>query len=91
MTTSHSPIEALQKQADKIAKQLKLALNGEISVPDPAGKLAAALKRESISFAIVQDDKVTKIEMPWSVIRSSTEAEISAWILDRLRGVANAR
>lgn len=85
MTTARSPLRKLQAQADKIAARLKALARGEVGVPDPAGKVAAARERESITFGVVMDDKVLKIEMPWATIRDLSEAGISAWILKHMR------
>lgn len=85
MTTARSPLPALKAQADKIAAQLKAASDGKSIAPDPAGKIASALARESITFAVVMDDKVLKIEMPWATIRETAEAGIADFILDRMR------
>lgn len=85
MTTARSPLPVLKAQADKIAVQLKAASEGKQIAHDPAGKIAAALATESVKFAVVMDDKILKIEMPWATIRTTTEAGIADFILDRMR------
>jgi hypothetical protein len=93
MTTARSPLPVLKAQADKIAAQLKVASEGKSIAHDPAGKIAAALAKESITFAVAMDDKILKIEMPWATIRETSEAGIAEFILDRMReerGVAGS-
>lgn len=84
MTTARSPRRVLKMQADKIAHQLKAAADGEPIAHDPAGKIAAALATQSITFAVVMDDKILKIEMAWATIRETTEAGIAEFILDQM-------
>lgn len=83
MTIAHSPPERLKAQANEIASRLKAMERGDISA-DPGGKLAAARAKHSITFGIVMDDKIVKIEMPWATIRANNEAGISAWILKQM-------
>lgn len=85
MTTAHSPLRVLQAQADKIAAALKAAERGETIASDPAGKITAARAKESISVAVVMDDKILKIEMPWAKIRESSEAALAAYIVKHMR------
>ena len=85
MTTSRSPLRALKAQADKIAAALKAAARGETVVSDPTGKIAAALTREAIKFAVVMDDKILSVEMPWATIRTMSEAGIAEYILKHMR------
>lgn len=85
MTTARSPLRKLKAQADEIAVRLKALERGEVNVPDPAGKVAAARTREAIKFAVVMDDKVLKIEMPWATIKEMSEAGISEYILKHMR------
>lgn len=85
MTTSHSPLRQLKAQADAIAAKIKAFERGD-PVNDPTGKLAAAKEREAIKVGVVMDDKLLQIELPWDVIRASSEASLSAWILRYMRG-----
>jgi hypothetical protein len=85
MTTAHSPLSALRSQADRMAAVLKAASRGARIAHDPGGKLAAALQRESITFGVVMDDKVLKIEMPWELIRECTEAGIAEYIIKQMQ------
>ena len=87
MTTSNSPLRALKAQADMIAKTLKAVAAGKgPSIYDPAGKIAAAMKRETFKAGIVMDDKVITVEIPWATIRTSDEAGIAEFILNHMRG-----
>ena len=85
MTTAHSPLRVLKAQADKIAAALKAAERGEKIAHDVLGKIEAARARESISFGVVMDDKVLKIEMAWATIRATSEVGISEFILKQMR------
>lgn len=85
MSTARSPLRKLKAEADRIAAQMKALERGEVNTPDPAGKVAAARLRETITFGVVMDDKILKIEMPWATIRELSEAGISAWILKHMR------
>lgn len=85
MSTARSPLRKLRAEADNIAARLKALERGEVGTADPAGKVAAARARESITFGVVMDDKVLRIEMPWDTIRSLSEAGISEWILKQMR------
>ena len=90
MTTSNSPLKKLKAQADGIASALKAASRGEKVANDPAGKIAAALARDSVTFGIVMDDKIVKVDMPWKTIRETDEPGISAWIVEHMAGRAPA-
>jgi hypothetical protein len=58
-----------------------------------ASRVAATLKAaggaahaaEVTSFAIVMDDKILKVEMPWATIRSTSEAGIAEYIFNLMR------
>lgn len=86
MTTAHSPLHLLKAQADTIAAALKAAERGEKIARDPGGKIAAARAQDSVTFAVVMDDKILKIEMPWATIRTTSEMGIAAYILKQIRG-----
>ena len=86
MSTARSPLRKLKAEADKIAAQLKALERGEVNAPDPLGKVAAARAgKQALTFAVVMDDKILKIEMPWATIVSLSEAGISEWILKHMR------
>ena len=84
MTTKHSPLRELQRQADTIAGKLKAAERGEITVKD------GAREKESITVGVVMDDKILKIEISWETIRSASEAGISEFILNHMREARHA-
>lgn len=86
MTTSHSPLRALKAQADGIAKVIKAVERGENPVEDRGGKIAAARGKDSVKFAIVQDDKVITIDLPWATIRNASEVALAEMILKYMRG-----
>jgi hypothetical protein len=86
MTTAKSPLRKLKAQADNIATRLKALERGDLGgAADPAGKVAAARARASIQFAVVMDDKILKIDMPWETIRSLSEAGVSEYIVKHMR------
>lgn len=86
MTTSQSPRSAIKKQADRIAAMIKTAERGEKIDVRFAEKIEAARHRESLIFAVVMDDKVLKIEMPWATIRATSEVGLSEYIVNQMRG-----
>jgi hypothetical protein len=89
MTTAQSPIHALRAQAERIASTLKAVERGENVVADRGGKLAAARAGEGVTFAVVMDDKIIKITMPWSQIRKTSRAGIVEFIVNQTRGPLN--
>lgn len=87
MTTSKSPLRQLKGQADDIARRLKALERGEGAiVSDPAGRIEAAQGRETITFGIVMDDKLIKIEIAWATIRAHSEAGLAEFVLKHMRG-----
>lgn len=90
MTTKHSPLRALKAQADKIAAVMKAAGRGEAVDPRFADKICEALMRDSFKTGIVMDDKVITIEMPWALIRETSEAGISEYVLNQMRETREA-
>lgn len=86
MTTSGSPLPKIKAQADATAARLKAIERGAPVANDPAGKIDAARQRGFIKFGIVMDDKVITVEMPWATIRDLTEAGISEYIVELMRG-----
>ena len=85
MTTKHSPLSALKAQADKIAATIKAAERGEKIDVRFAEKIAAVRNKEVFKVGIVMDDKVITIEMPWTTIRSASEAGLAEYILKHMR------
>jgi hypothetical protein len=85
MTTKHSPLIELKAQANRIAATLKAAERGDRIDVRFAQKIAEARAKESFNVAVVMDDKVITIDMPWATIRSTPEAGLAEWILDQMR------
>jgi hypothetical protein len=85
MTTAQSPLNLLQTQARKMAVALKAAERGEKIASDPFGKIAAARARPSIKFVVVMDDKVLAMEIPWQVVRETSEDGLVEWIVGQMR------
>lgn len=83
MTTKHSPLRRLKAQADQIAKNMKAAERGEIAVK-PGSETV-----DPIKFGIVMDDKIITLEVPRAVIRDTSEAGLSEYVLDQMREVRN--
>lgn len=78
MTTSKSPLRALQAQANKMAFALKAMQEGRFAKPP-----GAAVQKHVI-FGVVMDDKVLKIQMDWETIRDITEPSLAAYILRQM-------
>lgn len=85
MTTRHTPKRILKAQAEKVAATLKSAERGEPIDARFAEKIKAARQSDRFKVGIVMDDKVITIEMPWTVIRETTEASLTQYILDQMR------
>jgi hypothetical protein len=85
MTTARSPLSQLKAQADKIAATLKAAERGEKIDIRFAEKIEAARAKESFKAGIVMDDKVITVEMPWTVIRETSEVGLAEYILSQMR------
>ncbi|MEI9804135.1 MAG: hypothetical protein WDN48_06265 [Pseudolabrys sp.] len=85
MTTKHSPLSTLRKQADKIAATIKAAERGDKIDVRFAEKIEAARGKESFKVGIVMDDKIYTIEMSWFTIRNSSEAGLSEYIVNQMR------
>ena len=77
MTTAQSPLRALKAQADKIAMTIKAAERGE--------KIEAARKTDSFTVGVMMDDKLIKIEMPWTLIKATSEVALAEYILNQMR------
>ncbi len=89
MTTKHSHLNALKVQADKIASTLIAAERGDKIDARFAVKLAAARSQPSFKVGIVMDDQVITLDLPWSVIRETSFAGLSAYIVKQMRGAQN--
>lgn len=76
MTTSQSPLSLLKSQAEKIAASLKALSRNQSNAVD----------RKSIKFAVVMDDKIVTIDMPWIVVRETSEAALAEYILRQMQG-----
>lgn len=85
MTTKHSPLSALKAQADKIAATIKAAERGEKIDVQFAEKIEAARQKESLIFAVTMDDKIIKITMSWALIRETSEAGLSEYIVKQMQ------
>jgi hypothetical protein len=72
-------------QADKIAQTLKAVEHGENPVSDSGGKIAASMVRGSFKTGIVMDDKLITLEMPWKMIRDTSEVALAEYILKQMR------
>ncbi len=79
MTTANSPLRVLKAQANEIAAKLKALEGGMIT-----------RVKDSITFGVVMDDKVLKIDMPWSTIRENSEAGIAEYILKHMQEARDA-
>lgn len=84
MTTKKSPLRVLKHQADKIASIICAAERGDPIDAQFAKKLQEARASESVSVGIVMDDKIVKLDLPWSVIRHSGQDGLSEYILAQM-------
>ena len=87
MTTKHSPLSALKAQADKIASMIKAAEQGKPVDARFDAKIGAARDKPSFKVGVVMDDQIITLEMPWTVIRASSEASLSEYLLKQMREV----
>lgn len=85
MTTKHSPLRVLKGQADQMACLLKAAERGEPVPNDLGNKIATARQKDTVTFGVAMDDKFLKITMRWDIIRDTSEAGISAYIVRQMR------
>lgn len=85
MTTARSPLSQLKAQAYKIARLLKAAERGDPIDDQDAAKLRRARSKDVIKFAVIMDDKILSIEMPWDYICETSEVGIAEWILNQMR------
>ncbi|WP_269582009.1 hypothetical protein [Roseibium sp. Sym1] len=85
MTTKQSPLSALKRQANHIAAMLKAAERGEKIDVQFAEKIREARGRRTFKFAVVMDDKILTIEMPWTQIKGTSETGLSEYIVGQMR------
>ena len=85
MTTKHSPLSKLKKQADFIAQVLKAAERGEKLDVMFAEKLLAARDKPNVKFSVAMDDKFLVIDMAWSSIRETSETALAQYVLKQMR------
>lgn len=90
MTTARSARRLLQKQADTVAFKLKQAERGRLLGTKHDEKIIAARAKESVTFAIVMDDKVLKVEMTWTKIRDTSEEGIAEFIVNQMMEAKHA-
>lgn len=90
MTTKHSPARALRSQAEMIADTICKAERGEPVSAQFAEKLAEARGKDKLSIAIIMDDKIVSIHLPWSVIKSTGRAGLAEFIFDQMRETRRA-
>jgi hypothetical protein len=91
VTTAKSPPSELRAQAHKIADSLKRAAAGEKIANDPQGRIEASKARGYIDFAIVMDDKILKIEVPWQTIRDLALPLLCDFIFDQMSEAKHER
>jgi len=90
MTTAKSPLNALQEQANKIARSLKDAERRELPSIANGEKISNARLQKNIKFAVVMDDKIITISMSWATIYDTSEAGIAEYILKQMRDANDA-
>ncbi len=90
MTTRHSPLAALRKQADAMAAMIRAAERGEKVDARFAEKIEAARLQPSLKVGIVMDDKVITLELPWTTIHVASEAGLSEYIVNLMREARDA-
>lgn len=90
MTTAHSPLRILKAQADKIAATLKAAERGEKIEARFAEKIESARGKDCFKVGIVMDDKIITIEMPWAIIRETSEFGLAEYVLNQMREARDA-
>jgi hypothetical protein len=79
----------LRQEAHKIASKLKAAANGEKIASDPLGKIEASKARGYLDFAIAMDDKILKIQIPWTTINDLALPLLCDFIYDQMSEAKN--
>lgn len=90
MTTKHSPLNVLKKQADKCAAMIKAFERGEQIPAEFRERIEASRHRESFKFGIIMDDQTIIIDAPWATIRATGEVGLAEYILKQMRGSRDA-
>lgn len=90
MTTKHSPLSRLKRQAEQIAMILKKAERGEPVPGQFAEKVAAARNQSTFKTAIIMDDKIITLEIAWETIRETDEVALVEYIVRQMREVRDA-
>lgn len=90
MTTKHSSVAKLRKQAEQVARTLKEIESTGFSKHDVGGKIAAARLRPGVKFGIAMDDKILSVGILWSTVREMSEHAIAEWVLKYMREQQNA-
>lgn len=85
MTTARSPVAAIAAQAGKIAATLKAAERGDPITSRFAEKIEQARTRAAFKVAIVMDDKIITVELPWATICNASEADLAAFIVEQMQ------
>ena len=77
-------MHTLKAQADAIARTIKAAEQGQQIDARFAATMDEARDRTSFKIGIVMDDGVVLLDMPWTVIRASGEADLSRYLLKQM-------
>ena len=85
MSTKHSPLSVLTMQADNIAHILKLAEAGRWVAPQFQAAITRARANETFKVGIAMDDKVISLDIPWTVIKKTSEPALAAWIVRHMQ------
>lgn len=94
MTTSQSPLSKIKAQADEIAKMLKAAERGDpidhmsTRATIAKGFADARNTKTEIKVGIAMDDKFISIDITWAVIRATSEAALSEYIIKQMRATS---
>lgn len=89
MSTKNSAVRVLRAQADKIAATIKAAERGDKIDVRFAEKIAAARNAASLSVGVVMDDKILKLDLPWTVIRETTEKALAEYVLKQMQEIGD--
>jgi hypothetical protein len=82
MTTKHSPLPVLQKQADAMANLIMRAARGEKVDAKIMGRVKAARDAgHPLKVGVMMDDKTIILELAWDTIANTSEAGLSQYIL----------
>lgn len=85
MSTGNSPLSKLKREAENMARILKMADRGERIAKDPLGKIAASKASGVFAIGLMIDDKVVRVDIPWRTIHSFSEVALAEWILKLMR------